>query len=111
MNEADLIKLLAEEAAQAEATRDDPYPPGAKFTRRGQRTAPVSVRLSEAERASLELAATAQGVGVSTLARELITHGLTTGEAPVVSLDEFRKIVVEAVAPLRQRLDELSHAA
>ena len=105
-----IAALVAAHMAEAEATRDDAYPAGTVFTRRGTRNAPVSVRLSDDERRALEAAAAASGVGVSTLAREFITHGLATGEVPLVPADVLRQIVAEAVAPLRDQIAQLAAA-
>ncbi|ACZ31788.1 CopG domain protein DNA-binding domain protein [Xylanimonas cellulosilytica DSM 15894] len=106
-----IAELVAEHTAEAEATRDDPYPEGTTFSRRGTRNAPVSVRLSDGERHALEEAAQARGVGVSTLARELITHGLATGDVPAVPVELLRKVVAEAVAPLKEEITRLTGAA
>ena len=103
--------LVAAHTAEAEATRDDAYPAHTEFRRSGARNAPISVRLSDVERASLETAAASQGVGVSTLARELITHGLAVEEVPAVPVVLLRQVVEEAVAPLREQIAELAGVA
>jgi len=111
MNDDRVAALVAEHTAEAEASKDAPYPEGTLFTRRGPRNTPVSVRLSDSERSALEQLAAAHGVGVSTLARELIVRGLDGDGATVVPIEQVRAIVSEAIAPLQAEIAELRRAA
>ena len=103
--------LVAEHTAEAEESKDAPYPDGTVFVRRGARNTPVSIRLSDRERSALEQLAAAHNLGVSTLARELIVRGLHGGEEAVVPVEQVRAIIAEAIAPLQAEIAELRRAA
>lgn len=92
----EIEQLLAEEAAESEASRGTErpvsVPPHVAVSRRS-RTAPLTIRLSDTERARLEAHAAAHGVGPSTMARTMILAGLDG--------NRFDEIV--------SRLDSLTH--
>ena len=111
MNDDRVAALVAEHTAEAEASKDAPYPEGMLFTRRGPRNAPVSVRLSDSERNALEQLAAAHGVGVSTLARELIVRGLDGSGSAALPVEQVRAIIAAAIAPLSAEIAELKRAA
>jgi len=111
MNEDRTSALVAEHTAEAEESKDAPYPDGTVFVRRGARNTPVSIRLSDRERSALEQLAAAHDLGVSTLARELIVRGLHGGDDAVVPVEQVRAIIAEAIAPLQAEIAELRRAA
>lgn len=106
-----LDELMEESENYQDVELPDVLPPHVKVTRRGVRNSPVSIRLSDMERTALEEAARSHGVGASTMARELITHGLAIEDEPLVPLSRVREIVSEAIKPLVQRIDALPRTA
>ncbi|WP_156760295.1 plasmid mobilization protein [Microbacterium karelineae] len=116
MSDDRIAALVSAHTAEAEQTKDDPYPSGVEVQRRAARNAPISVRLSDGERAALENAAAARGIGVSTYARELITRALAAdghalGGDGMIPVEQIRHIVDEAIAPLRTEIARLHDAA
>lgn len=74
---SELARLLDAEAEHAEATRNDPPPAGAVWTRPGlARSVTFSLRLNPEELAALQDYAQAQGVPASTIARGWIVARL-----------------------------------
>jgi hypothetical protein len=106
-----LDELLAESERYLGEQLPAELPAQVKVTRRSGRNAPVSVRLSPEERRALDVAAAANGVGASTLARELITRGLNQGIPADEGVDGMRAAIAEAIAPLVARIDELARRA
>jgi hypothetical protein len=77
-----LEEILELEAQHAEEHKDAPLRDGTVITHRGQRSHVFSIRLSDDERAQLELAAAETGVAPSALARQWIGERLSTQSAP-----------------------------
>lgn len=72
-------QILDEEAAAAEATRDDlevDIPSHVKISRGGPRTRVLQVRLNDDELAGLEALAEKRGLPASTVVREMILNVL-----------------------------------
>jgi hypothetical protein len=91
-NDAELRRLLDEEAEHAEATKDDPIPAGelSRATRHNLgRSVMFSLRLNRYELAAVQALAEDQGVPASTLVRGWIVRQLAaeqTGSADAATL-------------------------
>lgn len=86
--EADIARLIDEEAEHAEVTREDPYPPGVIAERRNRaRSTVYSVRLSDDEIAEIHRLARAVGVPASTLVRTWITERIAHAHSAKTPVD------------------------
>ena len=109
----DMARLMEEEAERAEATRDEPYPPGVVAERRNRaRSSVYSIRLAEDEIAEVQRLAVSAGVPASTLVRSWIMQRLKQTRAGEGSIDpdvraaihaEVREAVREALAETDRR--------
>lgn len=86
-------QILEEEAAAAEATKDDldvKIPPHVKISRGGPRTRVLQVRLNDDELAALEAMAEKRNLPPSTVVRELILNVLQ----PTAAQDAARQRLI-----------------
>jgi predicted transcriptional regulator len=109
--DAETARLIDQEAEHAEATRDDPYPPGVVAERRNRRRASVySVRLSDDEVAAIQRLADAAGVPSSTMVRSWIVEQITRASIGRAQLDSAMRQTIhsEVRAAVREALDEVA---
>ncbi|WP_375487146.1 DUF6290 family protein [uncultured Mycobacterium sp.] len=88
-------QILEEEAAAAEATKDDldvEIPASSSITHGGPRTRVVQVRLNDDEQAALEELAESRNLPVSTVVREMILNALDPAPAQIAAR---RRLVAE----------------
>jgi hypothetical protein len=107
-------RLIDEEAEHAEATRDDPYPPGVVWERRNRaRSSVYSVRLGEDEIAEVQRRAESAGVPASTLVRSWILERITEPRGGRTDLDPAvrQAIRAEVEAAVGAALAEVEHRA
>jgi predicted transcriptional regulator len=107
-------RLIDQEAEYAEATRDDPYPPGVAAERRNRRRASVySVRLSDDEVAAIQRLADAAGVPSSTMVRSWIVEHITRASGGRTQLDPVVRETIhsEVRAAVREALDDVAQRA
>lgn len=112
--ESDPTRLIDEETEHAEATRDDPYPPGVVAERRNRRrTAVYSVRLSDDEVAAIQRLADAAGVPSSTMVRSWIVAQLARSSGSRARVDPAVReaIYSEVRAAVREAIEDLARPA
>lgn len=109
--DADTAHLIDQEAEHAEATRDDPYPPGVVAERRNRTRASVySVRLSDDEIAAIQRLADSAGVPSSTMVRSWIISQLTRASVGRAQVDPAIRETIhsEVRAAVREALQEVA---
>jgi hypothetical protein len=96
----DVRKLVEQVAAEADATRDEPMPPGSAATK-PNRSVPVAVRLAPEDALAIEALATKLDVPMLSLLRGWILTALAAQR------DESVSTAIDRIAADVQRLREI----